>query len=262
MSLLKFIKLQIKKILLYFYPDNGKRYVVRTGIAKGFYRVGGFDYLKWFYKESKEVKFLKALKLKNKVVYDVGANAGMFSLFLASSVKSSGKVYSFEPNPICYDLLKKNIDLNSFSNVKTYNFAIGAKNYTDKLLFDPAWTGTGTLNSNIQDNMKNIEEVKVNVVSMDNFIPEMKIPVPDFVKIDVEGLEYDVLSGMKDTLKNIKPKLFIEIHGLTYYDKEKNIINIVSLLEKFKYKILHVESGELINKNNAISAKIGHIYCT
>ena len=70
------------------------------------------------------------------------------------------------------------------------------------------------------------------------------------------------INSPKDTLKNIKPKLFIEIHGLTYYDKEKNIINIVSLLEKFKYKILHVESGELINKNNAISAKIGHIYCT
>ena len=106
-SLGNLIKSNVKKILLYCYPNTERPYRIRTGISKGFYRIGGFDYLKWFYKDSKEDKLLKTIRLENKVVYDIGANAGMFSLFLASAVKSSGKVYSFEPNPICYGMLNK-----------------------------------------------------------------------------------------------------------------------------------------------------------
>ena len=50
-----------------------------------------------------------------------------------------------------------------------------------------------------------------------------KLIFPDFIKIDVEGLEYNVLNGMKNTLHEKKPKLFIEIHGQTFEEKKDNI---------------------------------------
>jgi hypothetical protein len=84
---------------------------------------------------------------------------------------------------------------------------------------------------------------------------------PDFIKIDVEGLEMDVLLGMGKTIKNYKPKLFIEIHGHDTKSKIKNAQEIVEFLVTKGYSIRHVESGDVINSHNARIAKEGHLYC-
>ena len=96
---------------------------------------------------------------------------------------------------------------------------------------------------------------------LDYIISKEGIPLPDFIKIDIEGFEFDALMGMENLLKNKKPELFIEIHGATRTEKESNILKIVSLLKKHNYDIQLVETNEIITIENTVKAREGHIYC-
>ena len=241
-------------------------YKIRRGIAKGLLRKGGFGFIPPLKKLSQEDLFLLDLNLDGKNVYDVGANIGIFSIFFSSAVGVKGHVISFEPNPVCYQELINNLKANNFSDTKTYQFALGKENYKDKLIYTPSHTGTGSINHKISQQILNMSEpaksIEIEVFSLDYLIENRQFPIPDFIKIDVEGFEYDVLMGMLKTIKNIKPKLFIEIHGATIQDKNENIKRIIRILSNNKYSIFHIESSEMISESNVSNAKEGHIYCT
>ena len=93
-------------------------YPVFFGFNKGLKMKGGSLILTQFYPLSKEELFLKSLKLKNKIVFDVGGYVGLLMGFFSKSVGEKGKVVTFEPNP--YNCLKINqlIALNRLKNVK------------------------------------------------------------------------------------------------------------------------------------------------
>ena len=81
------------------------------------------------------------------------------------------------------------------------------------------------------------------------------------MKVDVEGLEMEVLSGMEDTLKQCKPELLIEIHGVGQESKLKNAKRVVGFLVNQEYSLRHIESNSKITVNNFEIAKEGHLYC-
>ena len=85
--------------------------------------------------------------------------------------------------------------------------------------------------------------------------------VPDFIKIDTEGAEFDVLRGATQVLQMYHPELFIEIHGATRALKEENIENVVRFLEEQGYSIYHVESRQEVALAHCQVAMEGHIYC-
>ena len=253
----------ITKIINRFFPN--RVYLMRTGLAKGLNGTGGFQFIPRIKKESSENRFIKSIDFKNKIVFDIGAAGGMFTLFFARAVHPNGKVFSFEPNPFSYKELLGNLAVNNFNNIQTFQLGVGSSEYKDYIVFDKSSRGTGSLNKKIQAGLTNNSKVtkeEINVVSVDYFILNKGFTLPDFIKIDVEGLEFDVLEGMRNTLKNKKPELFIELHGATMEEKEVNILKIVKLLKNYKYDIKHVETDEIINIENSIQAKHGHIYCS
>lgn len=256
------MKSVIKKIINLFFPN--RVYKIRYGIAKGCYRKGGFGFIPKANKNKIEIQFLLNLDLKNKTVFDIGANHGMFSLAFSRAVQPNGRIVSFEPNPIVYQELLCNLEVNDFSNIQTFQVALGSYEYKSQLIFDTTHTGTGSLNNKVSDNFiatNTLEKIDVEVISLDYFCSNNDIPSPEFLKIDVEGFEFDVLKGMENTLENKKPELYIEIHGATFKDKEANIQNIVRLLERYNYNIMHIETDEKITMKNAINAREGHLYC-
>ena len=89
-----------------------------------------------------------------------------------------------------------------------------------------------------------------------------KLPKPDLIKIDVEGLELDVLLGAKATIEKSKPKLLVEMHGADEEKKIKNIKNVMDLLISHQYSIWHVEKEVEITHINYQIGKEGYIYCT
>jgi FkbM family methyltransferase len=229
---------------------------MKTGLAKGLKRRYGMGFRPRF-SLSKEERFLMGLDLYGKTVYDVGAYIGIYTLFFARAVGQMGRVVAFEPNPGNYEELVHNVQLNGLGNVATLNLGLGSSNDSMALLLNPIYPTRSAL---VQDSMKDLPAgkalttVTVQVASLDSLIKELDLPRPDFVKVDVEGFEVEVLHGMGETLDTCHPTLFVELHGTT----SKEVIGFV--LSK-GYTSYHVESKTKIRTSDITPFSAGHLLC-
>ena len=136
-------------------------------------------------------------------VVDIGANIGYYTLIFARSVGPTGHVYAFEPDPDNFALLKKNIQLNGYTNVTLERKAVSST--------------TGNLRLYIADNVgdhraydsgDNRPHIDIPAVTLDDYLQE--IPV-SFIKMDIQGFEHTALQGMQKTLTKSAPlKLITE----------------------------------------------------
>lgn len=144
------------------------------------------------------------------VVYDIGANMGLFSIMLGHRVGAGGLVVSFEPQTQVFEHLQANIRLNGLSNVRAFRKALGADS-------EPAFVSIATESvlSRLRaagDSASGPRE-PVDVVVGDEFVRVEDLPVPRLVKIDVEGAEYGVIRGLSKTLSDPSCRMVCcEIH--------------------------------------------------
>lgn len=134
---------------------------------------------------------------RGQVVYDVGANVGLYSVLLAQVVGPEGCVISFEPDPQSYLHLQQNLALNRLTNVRALRMALGEQRMVTKL-----YRGEGNADSSLirPAANKDLGHHLVEVVRGDELVESQNLPVPRLVKIDVEGYEYAVLKGLRRTL--------------------------------------------------------------
>lgn len=141
-------------------------------------------------------------------VLDVGAFIGTHTLAFAAKVGESGKVLAFEPRPEVFDYLNENINLNSLQDiVKVFNKGIGSESReikVSKLNLDNSSNFGGL--SLIDESNRNSDDVIVKIDSIDSLVLEHV----DFIKIDVEGMEVDVIRGAADTIERCRPIIFAE----------------------------------------------------
>ncbi len=244
-------------------------YTSKHGLAKGLKRRGGLAFLPSFIPRSTEMLreeiFIETLDLTGKTIYDIGGDQGIYTLFFARKVGEQGKVFTFEPNPVSHSHIVTNVELNNFKHVDVRNVALGDTAGKLAFAFLPNDPGTGTADPLIIEQIRKMPGstvTEVGVDALDNLIANAGLPKPDFAKIDVEGLELSVLRGMKATLQQHRPQLFIEIHGADMEAKTRNIRQVVSFLLDLDYRIYHVESEQQITRVNMDGAREGHIYCT
>ena len=235
---------------------------MRSGPARGMRRKGGLGFLP--NTPSQEEAFLGKLDFKGQVVYDLGANIGVLSLFFSRAVGADGFVYAFEPNPDTQRAIKDNFSVNQVSNIQLFQVAVGDSNGEATLVVHKGQRGRGSMNPpKVKEYHRKGENVQyaVRTVTLDSFVQEQKMRPPDFIKIDVEGFEYQVLSGAQSMLEQYEPKLFIEMHGPTDAERIKNAQNVYRFLANLGYKIIHPSSGEVVSEQELVDAKLGHIYC-
>ncbi len=255
-----------KKIIIFALRPLFKNYVytVGNGIAKGLMRKGGLGFIPQISPLTQEEKFFLALDLNGQVIYDIGGYEGIFTLFFAQAAGKNGRVITFEPNPDNYNKIIENVKLNRFNNVEVWQMGVGKKRDKTTLVFHPSGPGSGSAQEDIKSQVlkrKGAKAIRVEIDSLDNLITTNNLPKPNFIKIDVEGLETDVLLGMVETIKKYNPKLYIEIHGVDMQKKIENVQKVVEFLITRGYSIYHVESEEIITSSNAQIAKEGHLYC-
>ena len=133
--------------------------------------------------EPTETNLVKQHVKELDIVVDVGANIGYYTLLLA---QLKAQVYSFEPEPHNFELLKKNVELNHFSNVTFYNKAVSNINGKAKLVLADYGTGQHKLGDS-----------KFGTKTIDIEVTTLNLDKIDFAKIDVEGAELLALKGMK-----------------------------------------------------------------
>lgn len=241
-------------------------YTYRCGLVKGLKRKGGLGFIRMPLRLTPEERFLMRLELKGKTIYDIGGHIGFLTLFFARSVGNTGKVITFEPNPESCAKLQENVRLNNFVNVEIKGIGLGKKREKRALAVRREEPATGSMKENIQSKIlkeKWTKTFQVEIDSLDSQIELNSLPKPDFVKIDVEGMEFDVLCGMSETINKCKPSLFIEIHDADAERKIEHVQRVVDLLISYRYSIYHLESGqEITTKSAQLAKKEGHLYCT
>lgn len=240
-------------------------YTVRNGLAKGLRRRGGLGFVPQLGALSREEQFLQRLSFDGDTVFDVGGYEGIFTLFFARRVGRDGQVVTFEPNPRSFAKIAENVRLNGFDNVRLRPLALGSTPGRATLVFPADETARGSLEASIADQIrqeKAVVTVDVQLDTLDNQVAS-GLPGPDFVKIDVEGLERDVLEGMTTLLATRHPRLYIEMHGADDERKLENLTSVTRLLWDEDYEILHVESGARLARPEDLPVALhGHLYCT
>jgi FkbM family methyltransferase len=227
------------------------------GIAQDMRVTGAIPYTNMFKQSEPEDSFLKTLELSNATVYDVGGFLGIFSLFFAQRVKPNGTVITFEPNPMLCQLFRKTMERNRLNQVELHPVALGNVNDTTLMMVSPNQLAMGTLSKPYRQNKitGRIKYVEIRAWRLDDYADEMNLPLPDFIKIDVEGFEKEVLEGMEGLLKKKQPALFIEVHAPV---DEAGLFN---MLKTHAYRVFHVEQARYLKPNDGYFLQ-GHIYCT
>lgn len=153
--------------------------------------------------EPQETELVEKTLHSGMTFVDVGANVGYFTVLAAKKVGPTGRVFSFEPEPHNFELLKRNVGANQLTNVAAHNAAVvdkpkeinmylSAYNYGDHRIVDSD-------DDSIRNTGRRHKTVSVGGVRLDDCLAAYEKPI-DIIKIDVQGAEYLVLKGMKQTL--------------------------------------------------------------
>jgi FkbM family methyltransferase len=171
-------------------------------------------------------------------VIDIGAHIGYYSLLFAKCVGPTGRVFSFEPLPENLAMLRRNVQLNRLSNVQCFASALFSSKRELSLAVPDESPNSGD-GSVIHDRGR--KHILVSAITLDSFCASGKIQ-PDVLKMDIEGAEYDVLVGARDTISRCRPKLLIELH---HFDGNRAAHPVPDLLSGWGYQIQWIERSLL-----------------
>jgi FkbM family methyltransferase len=173
------------------------------------------------YESEKQRLFAREVREGN-TVYDIGANAGFYTLLASVLVGSSGHVYAFEPLPRNIHFLREHLRLNQITNVDIVEAAVSDKD-GEEYFDDSAGAAMGHLAAS--------GNKRVKTVKIDELVINKVLPPPDHLKIDVEGAEFLVLTGAAKVLKEIRPKILLSTHGPAIH------LQCCELLKSLGYKL-------------------------
>ena len=163
-------------------------------------------------------------------VIDIGAQTGLYTLY--AKFLPNATFHSFEPFEQSYKLLNENIELNSITNVKTYNTAVSNVCGTAVLNTCRSHTGFHTMGSNPL-RFGDIEPIEVPQATLDS----LNIPA-DFIKIDTEGWEYNILAGATETIKKHKPVIQMEWNVTNMAQCGITQTQVFDLMESLEYNFI------------------------
>ncbi len=194
--------------------------------------------------ESDNFNFLEQQCNANNIVLDIGAHIGLFSIVAAQIVGSGGKVYAFEPTPKTNALLNKTVNINKQQQViEIRTEAMGAQpGKTVFFISDREGDNGNSLVSYKED--RKINGIDITVQSIDNFVKEKKLQKINFIKIDVEGAEFDVLHGAVETFNKFKPACILSIHPDAIAVKGDKLADIYDFIKKINYYFFSKENTE------------------
>lgn len=204
-------------------------------------------------------KLIKISLNAGDVALDIGGNIGLQSIRMSKAVGHYGKVFAFEPLTHLQEKFERNLKLNKAGNVKLFPYALSNNESEADFHINTKNWNQGTFNiSNSQDGTE-IQQVSIKVA---DGLPEVKaLSRLDLVKIDVEGFEYQVLLGLKDTLSKYKPRIIFEYDSDYWQANGQSINECFNFLNSWGYTIYQITpvGCELLQSSSAIES--GNLFC-
>lgn len=187
--------------------------------------------------EVETTQFLQRILREEDVFLDIGANCGALTLVAASAI-ARGKIYAFEPSPSVFLRLEANIAANHLDDrVKAIPLGVGRSRGRLSYAEDPCYRGNGHL---IPASAS--EGSAIALISLDEWAQSEAIARLDAIKIDVEGMEYEVLQGSQTLLATYLPIVYFETLPIFFQQKPHDIRTLYEFLASFGYEILSPRS--------------------
>jgi FkbM family methyltransferase len=183
-----------------------------------------------------ELQFLKQGIRPGDTVLDVGANIGAHTLFFAKSVGPAGVVLAFEPQRVPFQTLCANMALNGLINVICHHTAIGDRNGTIAV---PCLDYEQAHNYGGVELVGDLQGEAVPLRTIDDF----GLTRCNLIKVDVEGMEEAVLRGARDTIRRLKPVLYVE------NDRKEKSAQLISYIGSLGYR-MYWHLPRLFNPDN------------
>src|SRR5437879_5587849 len=177
------------------------------GLSIRYFRSAGFPSPEQFNHMGWET-FDVALNLTGDVAVDIGAHVGAYALRLARNFRL---VYAFEPNPVIFRVLQRNIRENRIRNIKPEEIAISDAPGRRMMHVSPRFLSASTLANRHYDDLQLDQAMFPHCESLDSYL-ENKTGRVGFVKVDVENHELAVLKGMERTVMKHHPVISVEVH--------------------------------------------------
>ena len=167
-------------------------------------------------RETEVLDFIDSIP-RDKMLFDLGACEGRFALYAAVR---GVNCYAFEPEQMNYEALRTNIELNpaAESYLTTFNLAVGNVHHQTTIKIGQPWAGghhkvLSDVSSRVDLDFDFTSEQSVEVVALDEFISEAKLPDPDYLKVDIDGSEVSFLRGASKTLQGPSVQgIIFELH--------------------------------------------------
>ena len=216
------------------------------------------SFLEWFlfFKrdyESDVIKLIKKILKPGSIAIDVGANIGIHTLVMSNKIGRNGKVLAVEPQPEILERLKSNISLNNIKNIQVLPIALSSK--PGKVIL---YTHSDKYNNKAQSSFyKNHAEnnltrkIRVSVKTIDQIINDEKLKKVDFIKIDTEGNDFNVLKGAEKTICNHKPFIVFEYEKKCWNLSDSKLESAFQFLKGLNYFVyLILNKGQLLKLKN------------
>lgn len=214
---------------------------LKEGIDLSIYLLGGF--------EPRTLRRYKELIAEGFVVLDIGANIGAHTLPIAQLVGEAGKVIAFEPTKYASDKLLNNVRLNpNLSDRIVFNQTMLVGSILEELPAEiySSWPleKAEDLHSGHQGRLKATTGAVAQ--TLDQYVKQHGLDRVDFVKLDVDGHEYEVLQGSTSVLQNLKPEIMLELAPYVYSGRSDHFDRLLVLLWSYGYGLTDVATGALL----------------
>jgi len=203
---------------------------IRSGPLKGkkWSIASGYKFIRGNYEQYKTDAFLENFK-RGSIFFDIGAHIGYYSSIAAVINGGSGHIFAFEPRPMNIKFFRKHVEVNNFQNITLFEAAAGE--YDGLARFDDkhgSATGVVTREGNLE----------VKQLSLGRMINDGSLPVPGFIKIDVEGGEREVLANLSDIIYSARPGMLVATHGKECRDFTENFLD----KNNYSFRVLNPEA--------------------
>lgn len=188
------------------------------------------------------------LQKKQGTVIDIGVNIGLYLVKLRA-IDSDRDYIGFEPNAVCNYYTQELVRANEFKNTRIFPFALADERAMRQFYVRRQADKMGSLNDYARFGETDKYAFELCTFPADEFVGFLALDKISAIKIDVEGSELEVLTGLVDTIKTYKPYMFCEIWQIpeknhpTYQEKATRLKKIFALLEKLDYQVIAVSSS-------------------
>lgn len=219
---------------------------LREGIDFSIYLLGAF--------EPSTVRAYSRLVSPGGIIVDIGANVGAHTLFLARLCGASGRVVAFEPTQYAFDKLQRNVGLNpdiaGRISCQQVMLVAAADSAVEQAIYS-SWPLQDAVDGDLHAEHRGrlMATAGATAETLDGALARLGVHRVDFVKLDVDGHEAEVLEGARETFSRDRPAILMELAPFVFRDNMEKFVFMLKFFWALGYRLTDLSSGKVLPEN-------------